>query len=162
MKWQRASRLLSRVQLRLIGAVIATLILASSCAVREPKQVEGTWVITDAVAPGISAMSKEQAKQWLGQSYHYGADQLLLGQIQCEGPVYQEQKLNDSQFTQTYHVPLSMLGAGLTKVQAFTVACDSGESMPGQTVFLTGHQEAFMLWDGVFFKMEKTVQLSHS
>ena len=160
MQWLTARGLLSRIQLRIIAATAAVLVLASSCAVRQPEQVEGTWVVTEALNTSTSAMSSNQAKQWLGQSYHYGAEQLILGQIQCQSPTYKKEQLDKSEFEQQFHVPLATLGKGLTDVDTFSIECNRGASIPGQTVFLTGHHEAYILWDGVFFKLEKTDTLA--
>lgn len=162
MKWLRAKRLFSRIQLRLIIGTATMLVLASSCALRQPEQVEGTWIVTEALTTGNSAMSSNQAKQWLGQSYHYGAQKLILGQVQCQAPEYQKSQLNDKEFSQQYNVPLTTLGNGLTDVETFSIECNRGAKIPGQTVFLTSHQEAYIVWDGVFFKLEKTGNLPNA
>lgn len=139
----------------IIGALLLVSVV-TSCAIRDPKPVEGTWVITDAVMPGISEANPQEARQWFGQSYHYGANNLVLGQIQCQSPVYSEQRLNAEEFNAQFNVPLSTLGAGKQDIQAYQISCDNDELLPGQQLFITGHREAYMLWDGVFYKMEKT------
>ena len=125
-----------------------------SCAVKEPASVEGTWVITSSVTPGISAMLPEQAEMWLGQSFQYTPDNVILGQTQCGPAEWKETSLSGDDFLREYHVSFERLGIVANRVARFDVSCH-GEHVPGQSILVAGKDKAFTLWDGVFFKMEK-------
>ncbi|QJR81369.1 hypothetical protein CA267_011565 [Alteromonas pelagimontana] len=143
---------------RLFAIVAGSLMMGSllfSCAIKEPSQVEGTWIITDAVFPGVSALSKEDAIKWFGQSYQYGSDNVVLDQIECGKASYQKMHMSDDVFLQQYRVPLQKLGIADDEVAAYKVSCDTDVPLPGQLVLMSSEKEAFTVWDGVFFKMEK-------
>ena len=137
------------------GALFLTASAAiTSCAVSEPASVEGTWVITDSVSPGFSAMQPEEAKTWLGKSFQYSADNVILGQTQCGPAKWDEKKLSEKDFQQEYRVSFEQLGIVANKISRFEVDCH-GENVPGQSVLVAARDRAFTVWDGVFFQMEK-------
>ncbi len=131
----------------------------TSCAVKEPASVEGTWVITSSVAPGISAMEPEDTKTMLGQSFQYSTDNVVLGQTQCGQTKWHEKKLSEKDFQIEYKVSFAQLGIVANKISRFDIECH-GENVPGQSVLVASKERAFTLWDGVFFQMEKTEALA--
>lgn len=137
------------------GALFLTASAAiTSCAVSEPASVEGTWVITSTVTPGISAMQPAEANTWLGRSFQYSTDSVILGQTQCGEGKWSEKKLTEQDFQQEYRVSFDQLGIVANKISRFEVDCH-GENVPGQSVLIATKDRAFTVWDGVFFQMEK-------
>ena len=64
------------------------------------KPAEGTWVVTEAHQPGISAVSPQQAQTILGRSLQYKSDRATLNQQQCITPRYHEQQFHLDDFSQ--------------------------------------------------------------
>lgn len=154
--WLALRRHVSKTSIRLGMLGIVLMGAAASCAVKEPSVIQGTWVITDAITPGYSASQTGEAQSWLGQSLRYEQNALMLGQTSCRNPQYQENKTSAETFRQQYKVELKALDIYDDSVHAVNVSCDKQSSVPGQTVFLTASGDAFTVWDGVFYKMEKT------
>ncbi len=145
-------------QFRRRVATIFTLIIlgaVASCALTPEMPISGTWVITQAVIPGVSAMDHTQAARWFGRSYEYYTDNAVLGEDTCTDPDYSFDSLSASEFKARFHVPLSQLGIEDSKVRTMNLACSSPGPMAGQQLILGADKIAYMLWDGVFFKLEE-------
>ena len=102
----------------------------------------------------LTAGRFEQAEMWLGQSFQYTPDNVILGQTQCGPAEWKETSLSSDDFLREYHVSFERLGIVANRVARFDVSCH-GEHVPGQSILVAGKDKAFTLWDGVFFKMEK-------
>lgn len=160
--WPTLHQFLSGTRFK--AALMAAMLLlgAVSCAVREPDAVAGTWVITEAIVPGQSSLSAEEADAWLGQSFHYGTENLTLGRTSCASAHYEETKTSAAEFKQHYDTELKALNIYDDSIQSISVSCDGQSPMPGQTILLSASGHTYTVWDGVFFKMEKTVPQTQS
>ena len=129
--------------------------LLMSCAVKEPAAVEGTWVITDSVTPGISALLPAESKNWLGQSFHYDEESVELGQTRCGKSTWTETSFNEKDFISEYHISFQDLDIVANKISRFDVECAENQATLGKSILVADNNHAFTYWDGVFFKMEK-------
>lgn len=145
---------------RLHGLVLGALsvsVLALGCAVQEPAFYEGTWVVTKAYQPGISAHSKEQAAHFLGSSVTYTPQSAKLDQHVCQSPVYKSEKLKVDDFQSSYKVSIQELGFSNDRVTQVTLTCEDGEFSLGSLMLFQENTHAYTLVDGTFFKLEKTL-----
>ena len=154
--WDAIHRSLLSTQFKIVALITIFLVGAVSCAVREPGEIEGTWIITEAIAPTNNEASINDSQMWLGQSFHYGPENLTLGRTFCKSAEYDETKLSAAEFKQDYNIGLRELDIHDNAVRTVSVTCDEAERLPGQTVLLAASGKAYTVWNGAFYKMEKT------
>ena len=137
-------------------AGIAICLATQGCAMQS-EDFEGTWVVTEAIHPGISAMSKTEADDYLGLSLTYLEDQAQLGQRHCASPSYDSSFLKLNDVSQRYKVPAQTLFGTAEKIKSVRITCEGeGDSSPfGKTILFHPGGAAYTVSDGVFFKLEK-------
>lgn len=145
---------------RLHGLFLGALsmsVFALGCAVQEPAFYEGTWVVTKAYQPGVSAHSKKEAEHFLGSSIIYTPQSAKLDQHVCESPIYKSEKLKVDDFQFNYQVSVQELGFSNDSVTQVSLTCEDGESSLGSLMLFQENTNAYTLVDGTFFKLEKTL-----
>lgn len=116
--------------------------------------VFGAWRVVAHHAPGISAMSGEQADAWIGRAARYEEGAATFGEEQCDEATYSVESADEDTFYSDFGVALSGIGADSSSVSVFDVQCE-GESWtaPGSTLIVESSERAWTLWDGVFFEL---------
>ncbi len=140
----------------IFAAILGAAVSLVSCKMKTPETYEGTWVVTDARLPGITAMSKSQADTWLGKSFSYDAERAQLAQESCLAPTYERDTLDLSAFKTTYKVSPDALDFKQGDITRIQLQCNGGERMPGQTLLMQESIVTYLIWDGVFFTLEKS------
>lgn len=135
-------------------AGIAVSILAQGCALQD-EELEGTWVVTEAIQPGVSATPGTIADGYLGLSLTYLDDQAQLGQRHCSSPHYDTHFLAPHEISQRYQVSAESLFANLETVKSVRVTCEDAGTPFGETMLLQPGGTAYTISDGVVFKLEK-------
>lgn len=135
-------------------AGVAICIFAQGCALQS-EEFEGTWVVTEAIQPGIAAMRNNATDDHLGLPLTYLEDQAQLGQRHCASPHYDTRFLDPSEISQRYQVPAGSVFANADAVKSVQVSCENAGSLFGETMFLQPGGIAYTVSDGVFFKLEK-------
>jgi hypothetical protein len=127
------------------------------CAVQEPAFYEGTWVVTKAYNPGISAHSVSESEKFLGRSVTYASDTAKLDQTLCELPVYSTKNISNQDFYAAFKVSPSSLGFSDDKITEVNLSCSEGTDVLGSTLIFQENGNTYTLVDGTFLKLEKTL-----
>ena len=136
-------------------AVVATtaVLLSSACAsVRRPTFF-GEWRVASFAAPGISALTSEQASSWIGTSATYGEALASFGDAQCTGPSYVRHTLSTADFFIHYHVAAAALGLVSEPIEIVEVKCDGLSPGRGDRLIVRSADALLTPWDGVFFEL---------
>lgn len=125
---------------------------------REYDALVGEWLVVEYHQPGISAMSDEQAEQWLGARLRISDDWFALGEHYCEtvapvGEVLPVNQVLDGYRLQEGDFPLL---DGYTQVARHHLDCD-GQAWDrlGSVVLRVSESLALAPWDGVFFELQR-------
>ncbi|MBQ4829061.1 hypothetical protein J8L84_07210 [Alteromonas sp. MMG017] len=141
----------------LIAGAISISVLTLGCAVQDPAFFEGTWVVTQAYQPGISAHSATEANDVLGSSLVYHADGAQLNQQACESPTYTEEKIDSDQIATSFKIEGNALGFDDGKITQVELSCANGPQALGSVLLFQEHNVAYTVFDGTFFRIEKTI-----
>jgi hypothetical protein len=115
--------------------------------------VPTTWVVTGHTAPGIAAMSDDEAEAWHGDELTITREQLTFRDDDCEPPTFANRELSRAKFEDEFGVPADELRLAPGAICVTEVACPDGP-MPG-TLLVHGRNELLLLWDGVWFQMRR-------
>lgn len=125
---------------------------------REYSALEGEWLVVDFHQPGISAMSDEQAEQWLGARLRISDDWFALGEHYCETVAPVGEVLPVNQILDDYRLQEGDLALfdGHDQVAHHRLDCDDQE-WPGlgSVMLRVSASRALAPWDGVFFELER-------
>ena len=135
-----------------MGAAVSLI----SCKTDVPEAYEGTWVVTKATLPGITAMSQSEADQWLGKSFSYDTERAQLAQESCLTPTYTRETMDDEAFQAAYHVSREKLNFEEGDIIRIELQCADNAAKPGQTLLTQENIVTYLPWDGVFFRLEKS------
>lgn len=141
----------------LIAGAISISVLTLGCAVQDPAFFEGTWVVTKAYQPGISAQSATEAKEVLGSSLVYHSDSAQLNQQACESPTYTEKKVDSDELVASFKIAGNALGFDDGKITQVELSCANGPQALGSVLLFQEHKVAYTVFDGTFFRIEKTL-----
>ncbi|BFT31779.1 hypothetical protein D210916BOD24_29550 [Alteromonas sp. D210916BOD_24] len=141
----------------LIVGAMGICVFTLGCAVQEPAPYEGTWIVTKAYQPGISALSLADAEHYLGRSVTYTSTSAKLDQIQCESPIYDSTTLSNNEFYHHFNASPQALGFSDDSITEVTLSCDNGSENLGSTLVLQEDTLAYTVIDGTFLKLEKTL-----
>ncbi|MDO6568533.1 hypothetical protein Q4561_15785 [Alteromonas sp. 1_MG-2023] len=141
----------------LIAGAISVSVLTLGCAVKDPAFFEGTWVVTEAYQPGISAQSESEADEMLGSSLVYRSDGAHLNQQACLSPEYSEKKIDVAEVALSFKIDSDLLGFDDGKVTQVELVCENGAQELGSVLLYQEHSVAYTVFDGTFFRIEKTL-----
>lgn len=127
-----------------------------SCKSDVAEAYEGTWVITEATLPGITAMSQTEADNWLGKSFSYDTERAQLAQESCLAPTYKRETMDDAAFQAAYRTSRDSLDFVQDDIIRIELKCNDNSLKPGQTLLMQENIVTYMVWDGVFFTLEKS------
>lgn len=139
---------------RSLGVCAAVLALTACSAATTP-WYEGSWQVSDTRFPAVSAMSAEQAEDWLGQSVLYTPGYAEYAGERCEQPSYSEAELDQSEFYTIYRARFEQLDIAGPMVTLLHVSCDNDWQTPATTFIKVNETRGYMTWDGAFFELIK-------
>jgi uncharacterized membrane protein len=116
--------------------------------------IEGSWQVAGHRAPGVSAMSAEDAKKWAGRKARFSRAAARFGDQECSAPAYEGDRLSAEAFAREYRVSPGQLGLQ-PPIQAIDVRCAEDWSGPGGRLFVKGPDELLAPWDGVFLELRR-------
>ncbi len=118
--------------------------------------VYGDWEIVAHRALGISAMSSEEAKQWVGGKASYSDSMATFTDESCDSPSYHWSSITTEQFSQSFRVSPETLGIKATSIGIVNVLCQGEDWFAPGTVLIEKNQDTFFtLWDGIFFELKR-------
>lgn len=139
-----------------IVAAISVSVLTLGCAVKEAAYFEGTWIVTKAYQPETT-QKEVDVDSLLGSSFIYHPDTAHLNQQQCVLPRYQKRKMNHDELAAQYHVDSSALGFDDGHITQVVLTCENNVQGVGSVLLFQEHTAAYTVFDGVFFRIEKTL-----
>lgn len=116
----------------------------------------GVWEVTDARFPGISAMGLEEARTWFGSKAVYSNSKVTFRGERCEAPQFKLESLTEENFRSEYKAAFTDLGIESTSAEILEVRCPSRWIVPASAFIKVNADTGYIVWDGVFFKLEKT------
>ncbi|MBF8223636.1 COG3650 family protein [Halomonas sp. 328] len=118
----------------------------------------GEWRVVGHEAPGISALSEEQAEAWLGARLRINTAWMALGETFCEGMTHAAEPRPVGELLADYRLDDGALPplAGREVVVQHRLDCD-GQSWPtlGGTLLWLDEERLLAPWEGVFFMLER-------
>ncbi|RUO29756.1 hypothetical protein CWE12_07225 [Aliidiomarina sedimenti] len=126
-----------------------------SCAAADSDWYFGTWEVSDAEFPGMSAMGMEQAETWFGSELTYTPAKVAFRDERCDSPTFTTSSLTGDEFYASYRATLQALGIAGEQVEIVEVGCPDNWIAAGSKMIKAGSDSAYILWDGVFFRVEK-------
>lgn len=137
-----------------VFSLFLSLFSASAFAEGDPWLL-GEWRITGVKFPGMSAMSEQEAEEWINQTISYETTSVkLINQI-CNNPIYGIEEVSANDFMATHRVSLATLEIESSSVEIREINCDSAWMGPGLTIIKAKEDAAYTTWDGGYFIMEK-------
>ena len=118
--------------------------------------IYGDWEIAAHHALGISAMSSEEAKQWVGGKASYSDSMATFTDESCDSPSYYWSSVTKEQFFRSFRVSPEKLGIKATNIGIVKVLCQGEDWFAPGTVLIEKNQDTFFtLWDGIFFELKR-------
>ena len=124
------------------------------CAQRLPWTFMGAWRVTGHRAPGVSAMSPEEAAAWIGRTAEYSGERARFGTEECATPEYVDGSLTAEQFAAEFGVTVTALELE-APVTTILARCRGDWTVPGNRLIVRGPDAMYAVWDGVFFELER-------
>ena len=140
----------------LFTAFMGAAVSLVSCKTDVSETYEGTWVVTQATLPGMTAMSQSEANQWLGKSFSYDTERAQLAQESCLTPTYKRETMSEDAFQAAYHISRERLDFEQGDIIRIELQCSDNVARPGQTLLMQDNIVTYLPWDGVFFTLEKS------
>ncbi|WP_346795979.1 hypothetical protein R5M92_10950 [Halomonas sp. Bachu 37] len=75
----------------------------------------GSWKITDVRFPGITAMTEQEADEWIGHTIHYNEDSASRNGQVCTDPTYTMDTISAHDFASMNRVSFEMLALTVQK-----------------------------------------------
>lgn len=153
--------------LRQIGLLMFLFLLAMAGCVPDSlgNQSSGRptkWVIVDQRAPGVSAMTNEQAQAYVGRAISFGTKEARSGSDLCTSPTYEAgAKAAAKLLPLDYKIrPVDLDLDEDAKLDVMRVYCDDQPwTTIGSVVLWDAIDHGFAVFDGVFFELEPSSQL---
>lgn len=118
--------------------------------------IYGDWEIVGHRAPGISAMSPEEAERWVGGKASYSDSMATFTDESCDSPSYRSSSVTKEHLFQEYRVNPEALGIESTRITIVEVLCKGEDWVaPGSVLVRKDQNTFFTPWDGVFFELER-------
>lgn len=120
----------------------------------------GTWSVVAHYAPGISAMTDDEAKAHDGQTVQLAETEALSNGERCAPPKYVSRSVVTEDFLATeFNLPPESLKpvGKRPELTVVEVGCgDAAWTAFGSLLIAIGPDRALTPWDGVFFELERT------
>lgn len=115
----------------------------------------GAWELTEVKYPHITAMTDEEAADFIGRTIDYGKNSVKLIDRTCSNPAYKTQIETAGVFLTGRRFPLESLEIYRPSVEVLKVECTSGGYAPGLSVIKVNENTGYISWDGAYFKITK-------
>lgn len=119
----------------------------------------GTWnVLTYNYASGQPPAKDDpsELQSLVGTRITLELDRVQAGEQECRSPVFEPKTVSDKEFSERSGSPLKSLGITADKVDAIVLTCEGNNKFPPQTLILKlPGRRALILWEGVFFEIER-------
>lgn len=116
----------------------------------------GTWTIIEHKEPGISAMNPNEIDSWIGMEIHYSKSTALLLTESCQSPTYNQKLISIQEFQNVFHFKPDFLDYTGEEIETINISCGKHDWItPGSSLIWLGREQLYMLWDGVFFRLQK-------
>ena len=119
----------------------------AACQAPVPSQ----WIVMGHAAPGISAMSDEEAGRWNGAVLTLGRHRVVFRNEVCARAKFATRAMTPDQFAASFRVSPDALGLAPGPVCVTEASCGDGVPRPG-TMLVHGRDGLLLLWDGVWFR----------
>ena len=143
----------------MLGPLFSLLVMASVPSQEissSAMDVYGDWEIVAHRALGISAMSSEEAKQWVGGKASYSDSMATFTDESCDSPSYHWSWITAEQFFRSFRVSPETLGIKATSIGIVNVLCQGEDWFAPGSVLIKKNQDTFFtIWDGIFFELER-------
>lgn len=120
----------------------------------------GTWAVVAHYAPGISAMTDDEAKAHDGQTVQLASAEALSNGERCAAPRYAARTVVTEDFLATeFNLPPESLKPVEKRPELTVVQVGCGDvawTAFGSLLIAIGPDRALTPWDGVFFELERT------
>jgi hypothetical protein len=144
--------------MRALAAIMIFLLAYELQAAEVPREIQGTWVVTSFHLGGMSALSNEAAKSWLGRTMTIGQRCVSLGgKVVRPFRIYSTKYDSDTYFRQAFRTEPSQVGYKAPKVREYVIveAEEKPWLEPGGTIVVINKEKALTVWDGVFFVLTR-------
>jgi len=139
---------------RCVALCFAAFFLLLSCD-DQTTGFEGGWEVVGHTAPGISALSPDEAEAWVSTRAHFNQDEAAFGDQRCPTPTYSLAPVSQAELFRAFRVNAEDLGVRSDSVQVVEVECSSGERLgPGGTFILRDDGWMYTIWDGAFLELQ--------
>lgn len=116
----------------------------------------GTWTVVDHREPGISAMNRDEINAWLGKKVHFSKQKASSPNESCQFPVYNRGTMTIQEFQSEFHFMPASLGYTGQIIEIINISCKNEVWVaPGSTLIWLEKERLYMIWDGVFFRLQK-------
>ena len=141
----------------IFAGLLFDLFLFAACGQAEKVPlVGGSWIVIDHKAPGISAMSKEEADSWVGKMAEYTIEKASFDGKECAPPIYKPRAMRTDEFYAGFRAAPESLGYEGGSIDVVEVYCGGSQWMnPGGMLIRVGGNKLFLVWDGVFFHLKE-------
>ena len=141
-----------------IGGLLLNLFLLTACSPDEKAPyIQGTWIVIDLQAPGISAMSQDEAESWIGKTAQYTNTKASFDGETCESPTYKRSAMQPEDLYDRFRVSPESLGYETGPIEVIEVYCGNTTwANAGGMLVRVGEGRVFTVWDGVFFHLKKS------
>ncbi|MGP9800810.1 hypothetical protein [Rheinheimera sp. NSM] len=144
-------------------ALLAGCCSLSACNSTEPVPADAginntttIWTVAGHYVPGVSAINSQQAERWHGKSLRFGLSYAQALEQRCTNPTYHRTAVDKIPYlAREFHLSMSAMqkisGQALTVQQ--TLCGGEPWAEPGATLLISNSNEAWLPWDGVFYKL---------
>jgi len=148
---------MTRHLLLLHAGLLFFILLLSACITNGlPSAFYGTWTVVDHKEPGISAMNQNEINSWMGKKIHYSKIKAFLPSESCQFPVYKSESMTIQEFQSEFHFTPASLGYTGQIIEIINISCKNEVwIVPGSMLIWLEKEKLFMIWDGVFFHLQK-------
>ena len=117
----------------------------------------GTWVVTDAKAADVSALSEEETSGIIGNTVTYEENTVQVNedQLEIEGYETMQDVYTPDSLKEDYHADLSDWEDGVENISFGEVISSGDQEFFGDTFFVTNTGDVWIYQEGVFFRTEK-------
>lgn len=124
-----------------------------------PAVLQGKWSIASFIIPGPSALDAVTAEFWLGKPLYYGKQEAGIVGKTCRTPVYRIREISVDEFYEMFRFLPDKLIGEQHKLMHVEIHCDkNGLLRPGGDLIVLDQSRIYMVWDGVFFRLEKATR----
>ncbi|MBA2781205.1 hypothetical protein [Billgrantia kenyensis] len=111
----------------------------------------GNWRITEVNFPGFSALTEQEADEWLDRIIQYNMNSVELSDKACQNPLYMAEFVDSNDYMVGHRFSLETLGIHAGTVEIVSVDCDQSWLGPGLTIIKKNGDAAYIPWDGAYF-----------